>query len=98
MADKKEAGGATIASDTRGGAGEGQESPPAASGAQEGMQRGLDDPGFGRLKLPLIGQPVEKPLYASSASPSRAQKARHCNVLDLMSRCLDAVLDYPPIL
>ena len=41
--------------DSRGGAGEDQEPPPAASGAQEGVQSGLDDPGFWRLKLPQIG-------------------------------------------
>jgi hypothetical protein len=43
-------------------------------------------------------QPVEKPLYASSGSPSRAQNTRHCSVLDLISKCLDAVLDYSPLL
>jgi hypothetical protein len=43
-------------------------------------------------------QPVEKPLYASSGSPSRAQKTRYCSVLALISKCLDAVLDYPLVL
>src|SRR5215213_5962373 len=44
------------------------------------------------------GQPVEKPLYASSGSPSRTHKLRHCSVLVLISKCFDAVLDYPPLL
>jgi hypothetical protein len=43
-------------------------------------------------------QPVEKPLYAPSEHPSRTQKSRHYSVLALMSKCLDAVLDYPPVL
>ena len=36
---QKEAGGVRMASDSRGGAGEGQEPPPDASGAQEDAQR-----------------------------------------------------------
>jgi hypothetical protein len=43
-------------------------------------------------------QPVEKPLYTSFGSPSRAQKTRHCSVLALMYRCLDAVMDYRTLL
>jgi hypothetical protein len=43
-------------------------------------------------------QPVEKPLYAPSEHPSRTQKPRHCSVLALMFKCLDAVLDYRLVL
>src|SRR5215218_6916835 len=39
-------------------------------------------------------QPVEKPLYAPSEHASRTQKPLYCSVLALMSKCLDAVLDY----
>src|SRR5215213_4885149 len=53
---QKEAGGVRIASDSRGGAGEGQEPPPAASGAQEGVQRlGYELP---RISIPRT--PVNK--------------------------------------
>jgi hypothetical protein len=41
---------------------------------------------------------VEKPLYAPSEHPSRTQKTRHCSVLALMSKCLNAVLDYRLVL
>jgi hypothetical protein len=55
---------------------------------------------FGRTALDdfLTQQPVEKPLYASSGSHSRAQKPRYCSVLALICKCLDAVLDHPPVL
>jgi hypothetical protein len=43
-------------------------------------------------------QAVEKPLYVPSEPRSRAQRPRHCSVLALMSRRLDAVLDYRPFL
>jgi hypothetical protein len=46
----------------------------------------------------LACQPVENPLYAPSEHPSRTQKLRHCSVLALISKCLDAVLDYRLIL
>jgi hypothetical protein len=39
-------------------------------------------------------QLVENP----STPRSGAQKPRHCSVLALMSRCLDAVLDYRAVL
>jgi hypothetical protein len=45
-------------------------------------------------ELLLMGQPVEKPLYVYSKSPSRAQKPSYCSVLALMSKCLAAVLVY----
>src|SRR5918994_5418392 len=45
-----------------------------------------------------IVQRVEKPLSAPSEPPSRTQKPRHCSVLALMSKCLDAVLDYRLVL
>ena len=45
-----------------------------------------------------IVQPVEKLLYAPSEHPTSTQKARHRSVLALMSKCLDAVVDYPPVL
>src|SRR5829696_8594053 len=48
--------------------------------------------------LPRTPQPVEKPLSARSEHPSRTQKPRHCSVLALMSKCLDAVLDYRLVL
>jgi hypothetical protein len=51
-----------------------------------------------RARLPRNPQPVEKPLYTSFGSPSRAQKTRHCSVLALMYRCLDAVMDYRTLL
>jgi hypothetical protein len=41
-----------------------------------------------------IDQRVEKPLYAPSEHTSRSEKPRYCSVLELMSKCLDAVLDY----
>ena len=41
---------------------------------------------------------VEKPLYAPSEHPSRTQKLRHCSVLALVSKGLDAVLDYRLVL
>jgi|SRR5215212_708289 len=47
MADKKEAGGVRIASDSGGGAGEGRE-PRRLPQALRRACRGLDDPGFGR--------------------------------------------------
>ena len=37
---------------------------------------------------------LKKPLYVPSEHPSRTQKPRHCSVLALMSKCLDAVVDY----
>jgi hypothetical protein len=43
-------------------------------------------------------QPVEKLLYAPSKHSSRTQKPRHRSVLALMSKCLNAVWDYPPVL
>ena len=43
-------------------------------------------------------QPVEKPLYAPSEYPSRTRKLRHCSVLALLSKCLNAVVEYPPVL
>ena len=43
-------------------------------------------------------QRVEKPLYAPSEHPSRTQKPRHRSVLALMSKCLDALLDYRLVL
>jgi hypothetical protein len=49
-------------------------------------------------ELPRSSQPVEKPLYVPSEPRSRAQRPRHCSVLALMSRLLDAVLDYRPFL
>jgi hypothetical protein len=49
-------------------------------------------------ELPRKHQPVEKPLYAPSEHPSRTPKPRHCSVLVLISKCLDAVVDYPPVL
>jgi hypothetical protein len=45
-----------------------------------------------------ILQPVEKPLYAPSEHPSRTQKPRHCSVLALMSKGLDAVVGYRLVL
>jgi hypothetical protein len=50
------------------------------------------------FELPRMHQPVEKRLYAPSEHPSRTQKPCHCSVLALLSKCLDAVLDYPPVL
>jgi hypothetical protein len=50
------------------------------------------------FELPRMHQPVEKRLYAPSEHPSRTQKLRHCSVLALISKCLDAVLDYRLIL
>jgi hypothetical protein len=52
----------------------------------------------GASELRRTPQPVEKPLYAPSELPSRTQKSRHCSVLTLMSKCLDAVLDYRLVL
>jgi hypothetical protein len=49
-------------------------------------------------EVPLIAQPVEKPLYAPSEHPSKTQKPRHCSVMALISKCLDAVLDYRLVL
>jgi hypothetical protein len=46
----------------------------------------------------LACQRVEKSLYAPSEHSSRTQKPRHCSVLALMSKCLDAVMGYRLIL
>ena len=44
-----------------------------------------------RRGLPRKPQLVEKPLYAPSERSSRTQKPRHCSVLVLISKYLDAV-------
>src|SRR5215217_3100209 len=41
---------------------------------------------------------VHNTLYAPSEHPSRTQNPRHCSVLALISKRLDAVLDYPLVL
>jgi hypothetical protein len=58
----------------------------------------MDIEPIAKLLVVKTQQPVEKPLYAPSEHPSRTQKPRHCSVLALMSKCLDAVLDYRLVL
>src|SRR5215216_4431730 len=55
-------------------------------------------PSSGARGIRRRSQPVEKPLYTPSEHPSRTQNPRHCSVLALISKCLDAVLDYPLVL
>src|SRR5215204_1334267 len=49
-------------------------------------------------ECPRRSQPVENPLYTPSEPFSGSQNPRHRSVLALMSKCLDAVWDYPPVL
>jgi hypothetical protein len=84
IADKKEAGGVRIASDSRGGAGEGK-SPRRLPQALRKACRGLDDPGFWARPgswawlapsgdaAAIAGLPssTEKPSTATTCSPKR---------------------------
>src|SRR5215210_2193226 len=80
--------------------------PHLASMLQNMLRRTADPPpvcgkGFRTdpyTRFPETPQPVEKRLYAPSEHSSRTPKPRHCSVLALMSKYLDAVVDYRLVL